>query len=151
MSEASTTPASFIAALPPDKRVIMKKLRSCILSHLPKGFAEAMQSGMICYVVPHSERLAKVTRNSPRPQPLIMLASGKNGCTFHHMGLYGIPKLRDWFTFEYAKATSRKPDMGKGCVRFKNPDEIPYPLIADLVSKITPEEWKNLYIRHTAG
>jgi hypothetical protein len=31
--------------------------------------------------------------------------------------------------------------MGKGCVRFKKIDQIPYKLIGELTSKISVEEW----------
>ena len=31
--------------------------------------------------------------------------------------------------------------MGKGCIRFKKPEDIPYELIGKLCSKITPKEW----------
>ena len=43
------------------------------------------------------------------------------------------------------KATPKKLDMGKSCIRFKNPDDIPYELIGALVSKVTPEEWIEVY------
>jgi hypothetical protein len=35
--------------------------------------------------------------------------------------------------------------MGKGCVRFKKPDDIPYALIAGLIRKVTPAEWIEQY------
>jgi hypothetical protein len=35
--------------------------------------------------------------------------------------------------------------MGKGCVRFKKMDDIPYKLIGELASKITPKEWIDIY------
>jgi hypothetical protein len=35
--------------------------------------------------------------------------------------------------------------MGKSCIRFKNPDAIPYPLIAELVGKMDVAGWIQLY------
>ena len=32
-----------------------------------------------------------------------------------------------------------------GCVRFKKPEQIPFDLIGELVSKMTPADWINLY------
>lgn len=32
-------------------------------------------------------------------------------------------------------------DMGKGCIRFKKLDEIPYELIGKLAKKINVEQW----------
>ena len=35
--------------------------------------------------------------------------------------------------------------MGKGCIRFKNVNQIPYELIGELVKKMGVDEWINLY------
>jgi len=35
--------------------------------------------------------------------------------------------------------------MGKSCLRYKKPKDIPYQLIGELVSKITPDEWIEMY------
>ena len=35
--------------------------------------------------------------------------------------------------------------MGKSCIRFKKPAEIPFDLIAELCTKMTVEEWINIY------
>ncbi|HXU27429.1 MAG TPA: DUF1801 domain-containing protein, partial [Bacteroidia bacterium] len=47
----------------------------------------------------------------------------------------------DWFVQEYPKHAKAKLDMGKACIRFKKMDDIPYKLIGELASKITPKEW----------
>ena len=64
---------------------------------------------------------------------------------FYHMCLYADQQLTEWFTKEYAKQVTGKLDMGKSCVRFKKPGQIPYQLIGELVAKITPEKWIALY------
>ena len=35
--------------------------------------------------------------------------------------------------------------MGKSCIRFKKLEEIPYELIAELVRKISVDEWISTY------
>jgi hypothetical protein len=45
----------------------------------------------------------------------------------------------------YTKATGKKADKGKSCLRYKKPEDIPYDLIGELASKITPDEWIALY------
>ena len=35
--------------------------------------------------------------------------------------------------------------MGKSCIRFKKIDQIPFKLIAELMGKITVEEWIKTY------
>lgn len=63
----------------------------------------------------------------------------------HHMGLYADANLLSWFTAEYDKRVQTKLDMGKGCIRFKKPEQIPFDLIADLVGKISPQQYIELY------
>ena len=73
------------------------------------------------------------------------LASQKNFIAFYHMGVYADKNLYDWFVAEYAKRCKYKLDMGKSCVRFKKMDDIPYDLIAELVQKISVQDWIALY------
>ena len=56
------------------------------------------------------------------------------------MGVYANTKLLDWFVAEYEKVPS-KLDMGKGCIRFKKTEEIPFELIGELVKKLTVQQW----------
>ena len=61
------------------------------------------------------------------------------------MGIYAEPQLLDWFISEYPKHVKSKLDMGKSCIRFKKMNEIPFALIGELVGKLTPEKWIELY------
>jgi hypothetical protein len=72
-------------------------------------------------------------------------ASQKNFIAVYHMGIYADPKLLKWFTEAHAKASQKKLDMGKSCLRYKKPDDIPYKLIGELVSKMTPDQWIEMY------
>jgi hypothetical protein len=59
--------------------------------------------------------------------------------------MYAKKELHDWFVAEYPKHSKHKLDMGKSCVRFKKMDDIPYDLIAQLVGKMSVEEWVDIY------
>ncbi len=61
------------------------------------------------------------------------------------MGIYADEKLLNWFVSEFPKHSKKKLDMGKSCLRFKKPEDIPYQLIGELASKITPEQWIEMY------
>ena len=61
------------------------------------------------------------------------------------MGIYATPELLEWFVAEYPKHSKRKLDMGKSCIRFKKPAEIPFALIAELVSKMDVAAWIERY------
>ena len=73
------------------------------------------------------------------------IASQKNFIAVYHSGIYANPELMDWFVGEYPKYVKTKLDMGKSCIRFKKIDQIPMKLIAELSSKMTPQEWIAMY------
>lgn len=145
MYAKTTVIEDYLKAIPADRRESFNQLRTTILKNLPKGFKETMGYGMICYVVPHEIYPKGYHVDPSLALPFISLASQKNFIAFYHMGLYGNPVLLKWFREEYAKQVPTKLDMGKSCVRFKKPENIPYKLIAELVSKISVEEWIKAY------
>ncbi|MGB0949795.1 MAG: DUF1801 domain-containing protein, partial [Marinirhabdus sp.] len=131
--------------LPEDRKEVMSRLRQTILDNLPKGFEEQMAYGMLGYVVPHSKYPDGYHCSPDRPLPFINLASQKNHIGFYHMGIYSDPALMNWFTTAYKKQVPTKLDMGKSCIRFKNPKHIPYALMGELVSKMTADAWIERY------
>jgi uncharacterized protein YdhG (YjbR/CyaY superfamily) len=151
MQSKATNVEQYLKELPADRREAMDKLRKTVLKNLPKGFKENMSYGMIGYCVPHSIYPAGYHCNPEQPLPFACLASQKNAITFYHMGVYADPKLLKWFTDEYAKAGVGKLDMGKSCIRFKKPENIPYQLIGELCSKITVEKWIEVYEKNMKG
>ncbi len=140
MQYEANSPEEYIAALPEDRQPVIKKLRETLLANLPDGFEEQIAYGMISYVVPLSRYPQGYHVKKGEPLPFISLASQKNHIALYHMGIYGDPNLLEWFTAEYAQRVPTKLDMGKSCIRFKNPDHIPYELIAALCRKITVDE-----------
>jgi hypothetical protein len=145
MQSTAKTPDDYFRELPEDRKEPIKKLRDSIKKHLPRGFEEVMQYGMIGYVVPHSLYPAGYHCKPSDPLPFLALASQKNSINFYHMGLYSDEKLLKWFLDEYSKKWKWKLDMGKSCIRWKKFDQIPYDLIGELVEKITPKQWVELY------
>ncbi len=143
---ASTlTVDQYIQNLPDERREVFLKLRQTILDTLPQGFEECISYGMIGYVVPHSIYPKGYHCSPELPLPFMSIASQKNFIALYHMGIYANEKLLNWFTTEYPKHSKAKLDMGKSCIRFKKPDQIPFDLIAALASKITPQQWVELY------
>lgn len=145
MQSKATTVDAYLAEVPEDRQKAMSKLRSVIKKNLPKGFKEEMNYGMIGYVVPHSKYPAGYHCDPKMPVPFLNIASQKNTINVYHMGMYANPKLEKWFVDAYNKATGKKADKGKSCLRFKKPEEIPFDLIGELASKITVDEWIHLY------
>lgn len=141
MKSEATTPQTYVAALPQERKGAIKKIRQTILENLPEGFSEGMGYGMLCYSVPHSIYPNGYHCNPKQPLPFMSLASQKNFIAFYHMGIYANPKLLDWFVAEYPKHAKYKLDMGKSCIRFKKIEDIPYALLAELVRKVTVADW----------
>lgn len=145
MQTPGNTPEELISNAPEERQEALNKLRKVILDNLPEGFQECINYGMVGYVIPHSIYPAGYHCDPKLPLPFMNFASQKNFIAFYHMGLYGSPELLNWFVSEYQKVSKTKLDMGKSCVRFKKPDQIPFELIGNLVSRIKPEEWIALY------
>lgn len=144
MKNNSKSVKDYLASIPEDRRKIIQKLRTTILKNLPEGFEETINYGMIGYVVPLSLYPEGYHCNPKEPLPFINLANQKHHIALYHIGLYVDKKLNDWFIGKYTKY-SKKPDVGKSCIRFKNFDEIPYDLIGELVRKLTPHDWIRIY------
>jgi len=145
MQIKADSPIEYIKAIPEDRREAFGKLRRVILDHLPQGFEECMSYGMIGYVVPHTIYPMGYHCDTKLPLPFINIASQKNFVAFYHAGIYANPELKDWFVQEYHKHCKLKLDMGKSCIRFKKMDQIPFELLGDLVTKMSVQEWINLY------
>lgn len=145
MRYKASNPEDYIAQLPEDRALAISKLREIINATIPDGFEETMSYGMIGWVVPHSLYPGGYHCSPELPLPFLSIASQKNFIAIYHMGMYASPELYQWFTEEYAKVVPTKIDMGKSCVRLKKVDHIPYDLIGELCSKMTPSSWIDLY------
>lgn len=145
MQSKQETVAAYLEELPEDRRETIEKIRKVIKKNLPKGFQEIMNYGMIGYVVPHSAYPSGYHCDPKLPLPFLNLASQKNNIAIYHMGIYADKKILDWFTTEHKKASKKKLDMGKSCIRYKNPEDIPYELIGELVKKMSVADWIKIY------
>jgi hypothetical protein len=148
MQSSAATPVAYLAELPADRQEAMSRLRQTILDHLPEGFTEVMNYGMIGYAVPFSKYPAGYHCDPKQPLPFISIASQKNYMALYHMGIYADQGLLEWFTNEYPKHSKTKLDIGKSCIRFKKPDQIPYQLIAELCGKMSADRWVELYEKY---
>jgi hypothetical protein len=145
MTSTATTVEAYLRNLPEDRQEAVGKIITSLNKSLPKGFEASMQYGMVTFVVPHKTYPSGYHCNPKDALPFISVASQKNFIALYHMGMYANKEVLDWFTAEYPKHTKAKLDMGKSCVRFKKPDDIPFKLIEALAKKITVQEWIATY------
>lgn len=145
MNIQASSPEEYISKVPEERQEAIQRLRQTVLDHLPEGFEECMNYGMIGYVVPKSIYPAGYHCNPKLPLPFANIASQKNYLAFYHSGIYASPELHDWFTEEYTKRCNYKLDMGKSCVRLKRMNDIPFELFGELMQKLSVQDWINLY------
>jgi hypothetical protein len=135
MTSQPSTVTAYLASLPDDRRVAISRVRSLIRKHLPPGFEETLQYGMISYVVPLSR--FPQTYNG-QPLAVASLGSQKNHMAVYLTGIYGSPELRAWFEATYKKSGKRL-DAGKSCVRFKSLDDLALDAVAGAVERVSTE------------
>ena len=139
------TPDQYVEELPDDRKEVIQRLRTILKENLPVGYEEEISYGMIGYVVPYSIYPAGYAVKPKVPLPLINLASQKNHVALYHMAVYAVPGIAEWFQTEYPKHCKTKLDMGKGCIRLKKMNDIPYDLIGELARKVDVQTWIDTY------
>ncbi len=145
MRTPGDTVEEILANVPEERKETFAKLHQTIVDNLPEGFEAAISYGGLGYVVPHSIYPNGYHCKPEEPLPFAGIASQKNSINLYHMDIYSNPELYDWFVAEYPKYCKRKLDMGKSCIRFKKAEDIPFPLIAELMQKMTVEQWISIY------
>jgi hypothetical protein len=136
-SSKATTVKEYLDELPAERRKAISAVRKTIRKHLPEGFKEGMQYGMIGYFIPLKRY---PTTYNGQPLGIAALASQKNYMALYLMAVYGDPKLEKWFKSAFAKA-GKKLDMGKSCVRFKSLDDLPLDVIGEVVSSVSVDDF----------
>ncbi len=144
MQSKATTVAQYLRELPDDRRKPIKAVRKVIRDNLPTGYKEGMQYGMIGYFVPHKLYPNGYHCDPEQPLPFAHLASQKNHIAVYLFGMYSEPKLSEWFIKQW-KATGKKLDMGKSCIRFKKIDDVPLELIGQVIKKVPVKKMIKLY------
>lgn len=137
MRSESRTVDEYLAELPEDRRDAISAVREVILENLPEGYEESMNWGMIAYEVP----LATYpdTYNG-QPLAYAALASQKNHMAVYLTGIYMDEAAREKFERDY-RATGKRFDVGKSCVRFRKLDDLPLPVIGEAIAYLPADEY----------
>ena len=135
-SDASTV-AQYLSELPADRREAIEAVRQTILENLPAGYEETMNWGMITYQVPLETYPDTYNR---KPLMYAALASQKNHMAVYLTGIYMDDEARQEFEEAY-RATGKRYDVGKSCVRFRKLDDLPLALIGESIASLGVEEF----------
>jgi len=140
----ATTPDQYVAGLPDERREIVAAMRKVINDNLPAGFKETSSYG-IGWVVPHSLYPPGYHCDPRQPLGFMGLVSQKNYISLYSMCLYGANKHLEWFQKEWPKHSKKKLNMGKCCIRFAKPEDVPLDLIGKLAARVSPQQWIEIY------
>ncbi len=132
MQSEATTVDEYLADLPEERRIAIETVRDTILENLPAGYEEAMNWGMITYQVPLD---AFPDTYNGKPLMYAALASQKNHMAVYLTSVYALPGKAEEFEAAY-RATGKRYDMGKSCVRFRKLDDLPLELIGESIRSV---------------
>ncbi|MBX3408043.1 MAG: DUF1801 domain-containing protein [Phycisphaeraceae bacterium] len=144
MQSKAKTVAEYLKELPADRREAVQAVRKVILANLDKGFVEQMSYGGICYCVPHSLYPAGYHCDPRQALPYAGIGSQKNHIGIYLMCLYNDPADLATFQREW-RATGKKLDMGKSCVRFRKFEDVPLEVVGRAVKRVTLKKFIEHY------
>jgi uncharacterized protein YdhG (YjbR/CyaY superfamily) len=137
MQSDAETVEEYIAGLPEERRAAISTVRGRINAHLPEGYVEQMDWGMISWIVPLE---TKPDTYNGKPLCYAALASQKHHMAVYLMGLYTDGPELARFQEEYADR-GLDLDMGKSCVRFQRLEDLPLDVIGEAVAAIPVAEF----------
>lgn len=135
------TVSQWLASVPAERRAAIDIVRETVNEHLPDGYEETVDWGMLAWVVPLDT--LPDTHNG-RPLMLAALGAHRKLMTIYLMTVYGDPKIRKEFEAAYRK-TGKKLDMGGSCVHFRTLDDLPLDLVADTIARVSVDEYVARY------
>ncbi len=137
VSSNAETVDQYIDELDEDRRTQLVEVRDTIVNNLPDGYVESMNWGMITYEVPLGTYPDTYNK---KPLMYAALASQKNHMAVYLTTVYGDDETKQEFEERY-RATGKKLDMGKSCVRFKSIEQLPLELIGEVIAGTEVEDF----------
>lgn len=130
------TVEAYLKNLPADRREAVSAIRDTINANLDPAFSEGIQYGMIGWSVPHSMFPDGYHCDPSQPLPFASVASQKNHIGIYLFCLYMDEAEQGRFADAW-KATGKKLDMGKSCVRVKKLEDVPLDVLGEAIGRIT--------------
>ncbi len=131
------TISDFISTQPKERQVLLSNIHNIIVTKdktVKPAIGSMMGKEMIIYNAPGTFKYG--------------LSSVKNYMSLHVMPIYGSPIL-----YEKYKELLNKAKFQKGCINFKDKDEMPLPILKNLISdcsKIDLRVFRENYIKSKA-
>jgi hypothetical protein len=152
VTSAAATVPDYLAELPAERRQVIAAVRTIVLANLDHGYQEAMQYGMISYIVPLSAYPPGADGNGKQPLPFASLAAQKAHYALYLMGIYcgcgedGRSETPDarWFRCAWER-TGKRMDMGKSCVRFARLEDVPLEVVGEAIARVPAARYVEFY------
>lgn len=138
---SAKTVDDYLAGLPPERAAVVATMRDFVNTHLPPGYRETMAFGMIGWGIPLSRYPDTYNR---QPLGYVALAAQKNSYSLHLMGVYADGE-QERALRAAATAEGKKLDMGRSCLRFKRPQDLPLQAIGKLIASVSVEDYIAMY------
>ena len=137
----SLTVDEWLASVPAERKEAINAVRDAVNEHLPQGYAETVDWGMLAWVVPLS-----TLPNTHNGRPLMLAALGAHTklMTIYLMSVYSDSKIRTEFETAY-KQTGKKLDMGGCCVHFKKLDDLPLDVVGNTIARVPVDHYVERY------
>ncbi len=145
-----TTVAVYLASLTPEKRAVLDQARFLVHRHIPKGYGEFMNWGVINWRIPLKE--FSDTHNG-QPLCYVGLGAKKTYNSLYLMGAYDDSNgkyptpFSEKLLVDPFKKAGKRLDMGKCCLHFKELDDLELTSVAKVIAMSTPKEYIAYYKR----
>jgi len=147
VQSSATSVAAYLDELPAERREAIARVRDLVRQYLPPGFRETMEFGMIAWEVP-LERYPQTYNGKALVRAGLAAQKQYNAlylsCTYQDAEAEAL--LRD-----AARREGKKLDMGKSCLRFRDPDELPLDAVATLLRRLSVDTFIASYERARAS
>lgn len=137
VSSAARTVDAYLAELPPERRRVIATVRDMVNAHVPPGYEETMNWGMISWEIPLSRYPATYNK---QPLSFLGLAAQKHKYSLYLMCAHEDSR-QGRRLHDAAAAMGKTLDMGKCCLRFKGPEDLPLDAIGELIASMPVEAY----------
>jgi hypothetical protein len=144
-----TTVAGYLASLTSERRAVIEEARALVHKHIPKGYTEFMNWGVINWGIPLEEF---ATTHNGQPLCYVGLAAQKSYNSLYLMGVYDAngkytSPFSEKLLVDAFKKAGKRLDMGKCCLHFKELDDLELTSVAKVIAMSTPKEYIAYYKR----
>ena len=145
-----TTVGAYLASLTPDRRAVIEEARAFVQRHLPEGYAEFMNWGVINWGIPLEE--FSDTYNG-QPLTYVGLGAHKSYNSLYLMGAYDSssgkyePPFPETLLVDAFRKAGKRLDMGKCCLHFRKLADLELTSVASVIAMSTPKEYIAYYKR----